>query len=97
MSLDARTHESPEVRSIDELAAAFRRYERPREAWKVGLEHEKLPLRAGTLDPVPYEGEDGIAAVLRAFGRFGYEPFEEGDRVIASQKTGLTVSIEPGG
>jgi len=35
--------------------------------------------------------------VLRAFSRFGYEPFEEEGRVIAMQKTGLTVSIEPGG
>jgi glutamate--cysteine ligase len=97
MSLDARIRESPDVEDVEDLVASFRRHERPRDAWKVGLEHEKVPLRAGTLDPVPYEGEDGIAAVLRAFGRFGYEPFEESDRVIASQKTGLTVSIEPGG
>ncbi len=97
MSLDARTRQSPEVRGIEDLAAWFRRHERPREGWKVGLEHEKVVLRAGTLEPVPYEGEGGIAAVLRAFTRFGYEPFEEEGRIIASQKSGLTVSIEPGG
>jgi glutamate--cysteine ligase len=97
MSLDARTGESPEVRSLEDLVAVFRRNERPAEGWKVGLEHEKLVLRAGTLDPVPYGGESGIAAVLRGFTRFGYEPFEEEGRIIASQKSGLTVSIEPGG
>ncbi|HEY6099287.1 MAG TPA: glutamate-cysteine ligase family protein [Anaeromyxobacter sp.] len=97
MSLDARTRESPEVRHVEDLVAFFRRHERPREIWKVGLEHEKVVLRAGTIDPVPYEGEAGIAAVLRAFTRFGYEPFEEEGRIIASQKSGLTVSIEPGG
>jgi glutamate--cysteine ligase len=97
MSLDSRTRESPEVRGIEELVAYFRRHERPRDAWKVGLEHEKIPLRAGTLEPVPYEGRGGIAEVLRAFTRFGYEPFEEDGRVIAAQKSGLTVSIEPGG
>jgi glutamate--cysteine ligase len=97
MSLDARTRESPPISGVDELVAWFRARERPRESWKVGLEHEKLLLRAGTLEAVPYEGPSGVAAVLRAFGRFGYEPFEEDGRIIASQKTGLTVSIEPGG
>jgi glutamate--cysteine ligase len=97
MSLDARTTESPEVRGIDDLVAWFRERERPRDSWKVGLEHEKIVLRRGTLEPVPYEGQRGIAAVLRAFTRFGYEAFLEEDRIIASQQSGLTISIEPGG
>src|SRR5512133_2326406 len=97
MSLDARKEASPPIGGVDDLVAWFRARERPRASWKVGLEHEKLLLRAGTLDPVPYEGQGGVAAVLRGFTRFGYEPFEEDGRIIASQKTGLTVSIEPGG
>jgi len=97
MSLDARTRESPPVRGVEDLVAWFAARERPRADWKVGLEHEKLGLVADTLDPLPYEGEHGVAAVLRAFTRFGYEPFEEDGRIIAAQKTGLTVSIEPGG
>jgi glutamate--cysteine ligase len=97
MSLDPRTAESPPVREVADLVAWFRARERPREAWKVGLEHEKLLLRAGTNEPVPYDGERGVAAILRAFSRWGYEPFEEEGRIIASQRTGLTVSIEPGG
>jgi glutamate--cysteine ligase len=97
MSLDARTRESPPVGGIEDLVQWFRARERPREDWKVGLEHEKVLLAAGTLDPVPYDGPRGVAAVLRGFGRFGYEPFEEDGQVIASQKSGLTVSIEPGG
>ena len=52
---------------------------------------------AGTLDPVPYDGPRGIEAVLRAYSRWGYVPFEENGRAIAAQKGGLTVSIEPGG
>jgi glutamate--cysteine ligase len=97
MSLDARQTESPPIRGVEDLVAWFRARERPRDSWKVGLEHEKLLLRAGTTDPVPYDGPGGVAAVLRGFTRFGYEPFEEEHRIIASQKTGLTVSIEPGG
>jgi len=97
MSLDARLHESPPVGGVDDLVAWFRERERPREAWKVGLEHEKIPLVAGTLDPVPYEGPRGIGAALAAFSRFGYEPFLDDGKIIAAQRTGLTVSIEPGG
>jgi glutamate--cysteine ligase len=97
MSLDARTQETRPVRGEGDLVAWLRGKERPREDWKVGLEHEKVLLRAGTLAPVPYEGDSGVAAMLRGFGRFGYEPFEEEGRIIASQKSGLTVSIEPGG
>lgn len=97
MSLDARVGQSPEVRGIEDLVTWFRERERPREGWKVGLEHEKILLRRGTLAPVPYEGPGGVEEVLRAFTRFGYVPFEEEGRVIASQKAGLTVSIEPGG
>jgi glutamate--cysteine ligase len=97
MSLDARKAESPPVRGAADLVDWFRERERPRDGWKVGLEHEKVLLRAGTLEPVPYEGDSGVAAALRAFSRFGYEPFEEEGRIIASQKKGLTISIEPGG
>jgi glutamate--cysteine ligase len=97
MSLDRGTAESPRIGGVADLAAWFRAHERPASQWKVGIEHEKIPLLAGTTDPVPYEGPRGIAAVLRAFGRYGYEPFEEDGRVIASQHGGLTVSIEPGG
>jgi glutamate--cysteine ligase len=97
MSLDARQVEQRPIAAIGDLVSWFRRHERSAETWKVGLEHEKILLRAGTLEPVPYEGEGGVAAVLRAFDRYGYEPFEEDGRVIASVKRGLTVSIEPGG
>ncbi len=97
MSLDAVMNERPPVRGMDDLVAWFTQRERPRDGWKVGLEHEKLAVAAGTIDPLPYDGERGIAAVLRGFSRFGYEPFEEDGRIIASQKSGLTVSIEPGG
>src|SRR5574341_340839 len=97
MSLDPSTGESPRIQGVEELVAWFRRHERPRGEWRVGLEHEKLALRAGTLEPLPYAGPAGIEAVLRGFERHGYAPFVEDGHVIAAQKRGLTVSIEPGG
>ena len=69
MSLDARVKESPPVAGVEDLVAWFRERERPRADWKVGLEHEKVPLRAGTLDPIPYDGPGGVAALLHGFTR----------------------------
>ena len=97
MSLDRRTGESPPVRGVEDLAGWFRARERPAAEWKVGIEHEKVGLVAGTLDAPPYGGPRGVEALLRGFSRYGYEAFEEAGHVIAAQHGGLTVSIEPGG
>ena len=97
MSLDRRSAETPPVRGLGDLIGWFRARERPPSEWKVGLEHEKVPVVAGTTRPVPYGGPAGIAAFLRGFCRYGYEPFEDDGNIIAAQRDGLTVSIEPGG
>lgn len=97
MSLDKLAGDSPPVRGVGDLISWFRSRERPPEAWKVGLEHEKVLLRAGGVEPVPYEGPGGVEAVLRGFVGLGYEPVEDEGRIIAAQRAGLTVSIEPGG
>jgi glutamate--cysteine ligase len=97
VSLDRRAVETPPVREVAELVAWFRERERAPADWKVGIEYETLPQVARTHDPVPFDGPGGIEAALRAFSRWGYEPFEEQGRAIAAQRGGLTVSIEPGG
>src|SRR5512142_3448249 len=97
MSLD-RSKSSEPVTDVGELVRWFAERERPRDAWKVGLELEKIGVVAGGTDPLPYEGPRSVSAVLRAFTRrYGYEPFEEDGDIIASQCGTLTVSIEPGG
>jgi glutamate--cysteine ligase len=97
MSLDRRAGESPLLRGPEELVAWFRDRERPPGSWRVGVEHEKVLLAAGSTEPPPYEGPRGIEALLRGFGRYGFASFEEEGRIIAAEKAGLTVSLEPGG
>jgi len=97
MSLDKRAAESPPIEAVGELLEWFRSRENPPSEWRVGIEYESIVQVTGTLDPVPYAGPRGIEAALRAFSRFGYEPFEEEGRAIATQRQGLTISIEPGG
>ena len=97
MSLDRRTAESPRVTGVGDLVEWFRARETPPAEWRVGIEYESIVQVAGTREPVPYEGPRGIEAALRAFSRWGYEPFEEDGHAIAAQRQGLTISIEPGG
>jgi glutamate--cysteine ligase len=70
---------------------------KPADAWRIGTEHEKFAYRLSDLRRLPYEGPDGIGAVLSAMTRFGWEPVREGENVIALTKGGCNVTLEPGG
>ncbi|HAH09375.1 MAG TPA: glutamate--cysteine ligase, partial [Alphaproteobacteria bacterium] len=55
---------------------------KPREAWRIGTEHEKFGYDLKTLKPLPYEGRPGIKAMLEGLKRFGWEPVMEGPYII---------------
>jgi glutamate--cysteine ligase len=81
---------------IEYLAAGCK----PRDAWRVGTEHEKFPFLTDTLEPVPYHGERSIRALLEGLrDRFGWEGvYEDGNIIALSDPTGLgNISLEPGG
>ncbi|MFC4728347.1 glutamate--cysteine ligase [Coralloluteibacterium thermophilus] len=70
---------------------------KPREAWRIGTEHEKFGFRLDDLRPPAYEGENGIRAMLEGLTRFGWERIEEHGTLIALAKDGASVSLEPAG
>ena len=71
---------------------------KPREAWRIGTEHEKFAFRLSDLRPLPYADSPGIRDVLDGLTRFGWEPVHEGDNVIALKgKNGDSITLEPGG
>src|SRR3546814_151835 len=71
---------------------------RPRADWRIGTEHEKFAYRLDDLRPVPFDGPDGIEALLKGMTRFGWQPVEEKGRVIAlTNGQGCSVTLEPGG
>lgn len=85
------------IETIDDLIDYFRAGEKPRERFRVGIEHEKLALRTGAFEPVPYDGPNGIEALLRRFDREpGFEAITEDDRVMGLDGP-ASVSLEPGG
>jgi glutamate--cysteine ligase len=79
---------------VEYLAAGCK----PKEAWRIGTEHEKFGYDRATLKPLPYEGPCSIRAMLEGLrDRFGWEPVTEAGHVIGLVKDGANVSLEPGG
>jgi glutamate--cysteine ligase len=71
---------------------------KPPEAWRVGTEHEKFVFRRSDLKRVPYEGPDGIGALLKGMLRFGWEPVVEAGNIIALENDArCSITLEPGG
>ena len=71
---------------------------KPESEWRIGTEHEKFGYCKNTLEPIPYEGERSILAVLEGLRDLhGWSPLMEGDQLIGLFKDGANVSLEPGG
>jgi glutamate--cysteine ligase len=90
--------DSPPITSLDDLERHFRAGEKPRERWRIGTEHEKLPFFRNGHQPLPYGGENGILAVLETLrSRFGWQPVFEGEHLIALTREEASITLEPGG
>ncbi len=92
--------DSTPVGSRDELVAWLAAGSKPREVWRLGTEHEKIPFYKASLTPVPYEGQRGVRALLDGMqGLLGWSPIMEGDHPIglADVTGGGAISLEPGG
>ena len=86
------------VESVDDLVAFLRAGEKPPERWRVGTEHEKIGLHGSSRSPVEYAGDCGIGALLeRIADRAGWEPVFEDGNIIALQRDGASITLEPGG
>jgi glutamate--cysteine ligase len=74
--------------------------EKPREGWRLGTEHEKVPFYKADASPVPYDGDHGIRALLEGMqDRTGWAPIMEDDHPIGlfDEAGGGAISLEPGG
>lgn len=81
---------------IGELAAGCK----PKEEFRIGTEHEKFGFRLIDKSPVPYEGDDGIRALLENMQAvLRWEPILDEGRIIGLTDPvgGGAISLEPGG
>lgn len=82
----------------EELSDHIASGEKPRDAWRIGTEHEKFGFLTDTLEPLPYEGERSVLAMLSGLrDRFGWSELRESGHLIGLSRDGANVSLEPGG
>src|SRR5271156_2749017 len=87
--------------TFEDLVADFDRGSKPKSEFRIGSEHEKFVFRTASHEPVPYEGEAGIHALLIGMKRFGWNEVHEktpsgGETLIGLSRGGAGVSLEPG-
>lgn len=86
------------IEGYDDLVSYLSSGCKPRDAWRIGTEHEKFGYCKESLLPIPYEGERSISAILEALkNRFGWKPVMEGEHLIGLTHKGANISLEPGG
>jgi len=88
------------IESRHQLVASLEAGSKPKEDWRIGTEHEKLPFYRDGDRPVPYEGPNGIEAVLKGMeSLLGWEPIYDADNIIGlvDPTGGGAISLEPGG
>ena len=82
----------------EELADYIASGEKPRDAWRIGTEHEKFGFLIDTVEPLPYEGQRSVLAMLEGLrDRFGWSELRENGHLIGLSRDGANVSLEPGG
>lgn len=87
----------PLIESRDQLVAPMQKGEKPRDAWRIGTEHEKFVYRTADHAAPSYDEPGGIRDLLMALTEFGWEPVMEGGKVIAMSGPDGAVSLEPAG
>jgi len=80
---DTSSSEDPIIESRDQLVAPMAGGEKPKDAWRIGTEHEKLVYCRKTFKAPSYDEPGGIRDILLSLREFGWEPVEEGGKVVA--------------
>ncbi len=87
----------PVIERHEDLVAPMAKGEKPRENWRIGTEHEKLVFALGDHHAPSYDEKGGIRDLLVALEAYGWEPIEEGGKIIALAGSDGNVSLEPAG
>ena len=93
---------SPTIESRDQLIASFAGGEKPKDAWRIGTEHEKFVYANGDHHAPSYDEPSGIRALLGELEQYGWKPvMERGpdgtENAIAMSGPDGSISLEPAG
>lgn len=82
---------------MDDLLAPLVEACKPPSQFRIGAEAEKFGVLEGSLAPLSYDGERGVAAVMRELVRSHGWVVADGDGPLLSlEKSGASVTLEPG-
>ncbi len=89
--------DDPVIVSKADLIGVFAKGEKPKDAWRIGTEHEKFVYRMAGHGAPSYHEAGGILDLLNGLTKFGWEPVYEGETIIALSGPDGSVSLEPAG
>lgn len=95
--MSAPTKDSQILTSKDDLLIPLESGCKPKSDFRIGTEHEKFGFYTEDYSPIPYEGPNGIEALLKGLQRFGWDRIEENGTLIGLKQNGASVTLEPGG
>ena len=97
MSIPSAVKSTP-IGSRQQLADYLAAGEKPREAWRIGTEHEKFGFRNDDLRPPTFEGDRGIRRLLETLAvRYGWDVAREGENPVALSRDKASITLEPAG
>lgn len=88
------------IENRESLLNWFSSGSKPKDEWRIGTEHEKIAFYTKDNSPVPFDGPQGIEALLKGMQSvLGWESIEDEGRIIglAGADGEGAISIEPGG
>lgn len=84
--------------TYDDLVNDMARGSKPKNDWRIGIEHEQFLCLTATGESLPYDGAPGILQVLEEFmADYGWVPASDKLPLIALKKGGANITLEPGG
>ncbi|HTO19702.1 MAG TPA: glutamate-cysteine ligase family protein, partial [Pseudomonas sp.] len=97
MSIPSAAKSTP-IGGRQQLADYLAAGEKPREAWRIGTEHEKFGFLTDSLRPPTFEGDRGIRVLLETLAsRYGWQIAREGDTPVALTRGMANITLEPAG
>jgi glutamate--cysteine ligase len=91
--------QSPLIHDPEQLTGLFRRAEKPRQLWRVGMEAEKFAFADEEHRPAQYDGPGGVRAILEWMSsEWGWVPVRETEAgpIVALTRDQASITLEPG-
>ncbi len=81
---------------IKELVKYFRKNEKPKQEFKLGVEFEYFVVDVNSLKVISYDGDNGLMNTFEELLNKGFQGLYENKFLLGLKKNGSTITLEPG-